>query len=182
MNRVDHKYLNVYSVRRTSFVWFQLVADGDGLALEKIGADLPWRCDCGLPTIDGSVTEPQAIALPQNDGDILAALTPSPAVCTHELWIDYEVANGGWEGIFGFDLEWLNFALGEGIAPRQPFRVRFDQPNYHSHQTPDGTEYDVDFNWDIAWVEPLTDCSAANRWVEWLDEMHRGAMDGRIQR
>ena len=134
----DNK-LNIYSNDKPCFVWFQFVSDSEDLSLECIGV-APFELD---DMYDG-------------------------------LWIDMETQEGGWECIFRTNYyaynsnyrSWVGFALEHGIAPHQPFRVRFDPPKY---TTDYWGECDAVFFWDIIYIDPITD--PAQRWQNWLDEL-----------
>jgi hypothetical protein len=92
-------------------------------------------------------------------------------------WLDQELSNDGWNGIFGFD-SWqrvssawsylTEWALGEGIAPDQPFCIRLYPPRYVRCGGYDCEEWDVEWDWEVVKVAPWSQKRAADAWLKLL--------------
>jgi len=83
-------------------------------------------------------------------------------------WLDDELRNDGWTSLLA--KEWSNIKSGEGwdfgegwfrrmlkygLVPCQRFLVRIGKPEYHSWQTMDGWDCDVDYDFEFMGVDPI---------------------------
>ena len=87
--------------------------------------------------------------------------------------LEYEVENLGWADMLDFPSHWepaqLTWALEDGIAPEQPFLIRFDPPDYYSCGEY-GEEQDVTYEWDLVYVEPWLREKSLSVWEKFLQE------------
>ena len=77
-------------------------------------------------------------------------------------WLEYEREAIGWTDLVAgvSNRSLLEWGLREGIAPGQPFLVRFGKPTYYEINTPDAHEWDVEHDIEIVLVEPISDAKA----------------------
>jgi hypothetical protein len=82
-------------------------------------------------------------------------------------WLDIEVGENGWADILDAhdEVEW---ALREGLCPRQCFKVRVRFRWFRSGGYYDPEEWDCDIDWEIVEREPIGALEAARRWEAWL--------------
>jgi len=133
----DREFVNWWYPDKSGHVWFWLNdSDDEDLCLEDIGWD-------------------EAGSRPE--------------------WVEWETDQMGWDGIIdpewehyadsgcGFKLgyRWRNWALQNGIAPFQPFRVWFGEPEYTTSYY---GEHDVFYSWDIDYILPLSPFEVIRRW------------------
>jgi hypothetical protein len=92
-------------------------------------------------------------------------------------WLTFEVEQAGWDFIdthnkwgdrFGGNAVW---ALEHGIAPYQPFRVHCLEPRYYrsgGYEYPE--EWDVEWDWDVNRIIPISDWDTIRRWEYYFME------------
>jgi len=112
------------------------------------------------------------------DLDLYMVSRPLPL----DHWFDFEAGQIGLDGIMALErcqtptgMGWiyshttLNFLLTHGIAPFQPFLVRFNEPGYITYPaTPHSDEeFDAEFSWEVVYVSKLTLEETTQRWSEW---------------
>jgi hypothetical protein len=98
-------------------------------------------------------------------------------------WLTYEVEYSGadifdfggcTETPVGFGDEGIGrtatWALENGIAPYQPFRLRIQPPSYYSCSWEYPSEVDRDMDWWVDRITPISDFDASRRWEHWLSE------------
>lgn len=160
------------------FIWLKLVMDdeGDDLELERVGRE----------TWGETRPEPQEVQWLEEDDlapfwKLLRFGIPKPAFGPD--WIECELSESGFENIFDYNWStvyeedghrfhtfWTTWALQNGIAPGQKFLVRVDPPNtYRSSYEYD--EWDVEWGYDIVWIEPLPTGWVWRRWRSFLDKV-----------
>lgn len=143
------------------WVWLRAVADDD-LALEYAGDGYE---------IGGAVAKlpelpPQATPEQQAEHDKMAY----EAFC-HD-WLQYERDMVGLEDLLGID-QWrtgcgtASWLAQNGIAPGQPFLVHFDPPRYWRSWTDYGYEYDSEFTYDVAAIDPWPREQVIEAWLVW---------------
>jgi hypothetical protein len=96
-------------------------------------------------------------------------------------WLDHELEMSGWDffegmGCHNFSEDfgrYAKWALEEGLAPYQPFRIWFKKPRYYrcSYEYPD--EWDVEWQWLIDRTMRISDWDATRRWEHYLMERQR---------
>lgn len=97
-----------------------------------------------------------------------------------EYFLKYEIDMGGVESVLdvecsyinyengvGCDQKFMQFALENGIAPYQPFRVKIEA-KYSSGWTDCGMEYDSSFYYEILQIEPMDEKDKLKNWEEYL--------------
>lgn len=144
--------VNLYLSDGTCYVWVALEESGEDLDLCMIGNDPPMMKDReGEPT---------------------------------GHWLEFELNQAGWECIISpehttvdssqgwcFGQTWVNFALREGLAPRQAFLLKLDPPVYSQSYDywSGGYEYDVEYSWEIIAREPYSQKKALRAWDKWIN-------------
>lgn len=82
---------------------------------------------------------------------------------------DSTCANG-WDDWFDFRGDFIQFAIENGIAPWQPFLIRFYKPIGYFISTDIGDEWDAEFEWDIVTVEKWQPSRIAAAWRLFFSE------------
>lgn len=72
-----------------------------------------------------------------------------------------------------FDSRMASYATMMGIAPYQPFLIRFDEPICGWYTTYHGDEYDFEPMWDFEKVLPISRFEALRRWEWWFAARNR---------
>lgn len=87
-------------------------------------------------------------------------------------WFVYDILELGLEdliqpGEYGdWTLDnWAQWALKEGIAPRQKFLLHIPRPHYHQDYY---GEWDADYDWDVIHISPLGSKQIQQRWEAYL--------------
>jgi hypothetical protein len=136
--------VNVYTPKEVR-IWYRMWPNREDL--------LPEPCDEFFsPEEVYDIGEPPEW---MGDMDLDVVLSPS--------W-PHEVKEGG----SSFYYQWVYWALGQGLAPRQPFQLRIFEPKYSSYWTDCGYECDEDWAWEICDRIPLSDRIAADRWSRFM--------------
>lgn len=103
-------------------------------------------------------------------------------LCIEEVYVDeigtvsqrlgYEIEQADWTDMM--DLPWttdekIQWAVEEGIAPGQPFLIRFGEPDHYQTGGWDGpVEYDVNYDTELVRVIPWPAERAASVWEEFF--------------
>ena len=96
-------------------------------------------------------------------------------------WLYHEMRQEGLAGILsdyvlGYDYRdelptYARFGLENGIAPYQPFLLRFPMPHYSKHWTDCGYEYDVDYDGvEVMRVVPWPPARVLKQWERFLKD------------
>jgi len=80
-------------------------------------------------------------------------------------WLWYEIEQVGLKSILLYTYDPLHFALVEGIAPGQCFKVQIHPPTYYRDYY---GEWDSEIAWSLLQKCPFTDAQALATWVHWL--------------
>lgn len=97
-------------------------------------------------------------------------------------WFYYEMEQDGlssflnsynlgysWDDTFP---EMARWGLENGIAPFQPFLLRFPMPYYSKSWTDCGYEYDVDYSWEIMRVLPWPTEKVQKQWERYFNSIY----------
>lgn len=130
-------------------IWFHLVPEGFDLDIE----------DCGEDTL-GVATGSIAYETDQNGFD---------------AWVGSCEASGQTQrGRFSWRCDWAQWALINGIAPRQPFLLHLHSPYYSKSWTDCGYEYDCDCEFEVMRVVYWSPSKCASYWDRWLRGVQAG--------
>jgi hypothetical protein len=151
--------VNLYSPDECR-VWFHSYQDGD---------------DVGFETLERCVIEvgeqPEWFNVID---DLLEVFDPGPSIFTSKE--DWSLTDRG---------TWL---LEEGIAPGQAFQLRITEPRWYCTESMDGTEYDVEYFYDVIGKANWTASQTVNAWCRFLKQSkeslaaYRKATEREIQR
>jgi len=84
---------------------------------------------------------------------------------------------------YTFSSNWIDWAIQNGIAPGQPFCIRFGKPNYYQcggYEYP--SEWDVEYDWEIMYVEPWEPERVRKAWEEVLLVNQKWRVESALQR
>ena len=96
-------------------------------------------------------------------------------------WLDYELESMGWDFLDGMADKWgfdndfgryAQWALENGIAPFQPFRIVVWEPRWYKSSY-EYDEWDREVDWEIQKIIPISDWDAARRWEHLMMERRR---------
>lgn len=76
--------------------------------------------------------------------------------------------------LYGGMAENVEWAISEGIAPFQPFRVSIGIPHYYQSSYEYPNEWDVDYDWHVDQIIPISNWDASRRWEHYFMEYRRG--------
>lgn len=109
-------------------------------------------------------------------GDLDLKPCGTHAIGTEPEWLRFEVEQGDWDMLAEYSLAWrtgwerMEWALERGLAPRQPFLMAIEKPEYSKTWTDCGYEYDTHYSAEVIAVAPLSLGVAARRWERWIWE------------
>lgn len=84
----------------------------------------------------------------------------------HETWYDYTRQMVGLREMVDPDSDLIKWMLERGIAPNQPFLMRFY--GFRVWTSDYDGDQDEEYESELVYVEPLSDKEAADAWYEWL--------------
>lgn len=83
-------------------------------------------------------------------------------------WLDWHICQVGLADFLGFEPHQdEDFMLAHGLAPDQPFLLEIDSPRYFRCGEW-GSEWDMEVEWDLVTIAPLSPWEAQHRWAEWI--------------
>jgi hypothetical protein len=109
-------------------------------------------------------------------GDLDLKPCGTDSIGTEPTWLGFEVDQGGWDMLAEYPLAWrtgwerMEWAMARGIAPRQPFLMAIEKPEYSKTWTDCGYEHDTHYSAEVLAVTPFPPNVAARRWERWLWE------------
>ncbi len=161
-----------------AFVWLRLVLEDD-LTIER---NTPRTKVLGVKAPEPPPPPDDPLNL-EVHWDIIRQGWP----CEDHDWLQDEISNMGWRDIITDShgsYAVINWALENGIAPEQPFLIRFDQPHVINYGRSYEGDYDcdVEYNFEIIKAIPLAPEECAKRWAEVADQLRCDRIEEEVRK